>query len=70
MKLEIPVSDESKDFYIAALPCNINHGFTIKFEDEKENVVYERVSKSDITLKSSKIYPFGSYDFAALLPEK
>jgi hypothetical protein len=70
VKLEIPASDESKDFYIAALPCNINHGFTIKFEDEKGNVVYERVSKSDITLKSSKIYPFGSYDFAALLPEK
>ena len=66
VRLQIPATDESKDFYIAALPGNLNNGFTIIFEDEKGNAVYERTTKKGASadLKSSKIYPFGSYDVA------
>ena len=64
VKLEIPATDESKDFYIAALPVDINQGFTLKFVDKDGNVVYSRVSHKDIELKSSHIYPFGSYNVA------
>lgn len=64
VKLQIPATDESKDFFLAALPCNMNHGYTIKFEDEKGNVVREFVCKKDITIKSSNIYPFGNFNVA------
>ena len=66
VRLEIPATDESKNFYIASLPVTMNHGFTLKFEDEKGNVVYSRVSHKNIELNSSHIYPFGNYNVAEL----
>lgn len=65
VRLEIPASDESKDFYLAVLPCYVNNGLTLKFEsDVKGTVVYELSSDKDVTFKSSKIYPFGNFNVA------
>lgn len=72
VRLQIPASDENKDFYIAVLPGKI-HGFTLKFEgreNNKEFVLYSRVSSKLSELKSSKIYNFGSYDVEDMLAVK
>ena len=61
VRLQIPASEESKDFFIAVLPGTIN-GFTLKFEDSNYKTVYERHSDKKPMLKSSKVYNFGSYD--------
>ena len=69
VRLQIPASEESKDFFIAVLPGTIN-GFTLKFEDGKYNALYERESDKKPVLKSSKIYNFVSYDVEDMLAVK
>ena len=64
VRLEIPASNESKDFYLAVLPGYVNNGLTLKFEGDNGASVYELSSDNDVTFKSSKIYPFGSYNVA------
>lgn len=63
VKLAIPASDESKDFYIAVLPGFVSNGLTFKFENDHETI-YELSSDKDLTFVSSKIYNFGSYNVA------
>lgn len=65
VRLQIPASAESQDFYIAVLPCTIN-GFTLKLEGDRYSEIYRRVSSKDSQLKSSKVYDFGSYDIESL----
>lgn len=65
VRLQIPASAESQDFYIAVLPCTIN-GFTLKLEGDRYSEIYRRVSSKDSRLKSSKVYDFGSYDIESL----
>lgn len=61
VKLQIPASDESQDFYLAVLPGNVD-GLTLQFEDKDSKVLASHESKKSVEFKSSKIYPFGNYD--------
>ena len=63
VKLQIPASDESQDFYLAVLPGRID-GLALNFEDEKSRVVFKIESGKTLEAKSSKIYELGSYDVA------
>lgn len=62
VKLQISPSDESQDFYLAVLPGHVD-GLTLQFEDKDSKVLESHESKKSVEFKSSKIYPFGSYDF-------
>ena len=64
VRLQIPASDESQDFYLAVLPGRID-GLTLKFENgaaKSTNVVAKHESNKTVEFKSSKVYDFGSYD--------
>ena len=61
VKLQISPSDESQDFYLAVLPGHVG-GLTLQFEDKDSKVLASHESKKSVEFKSSKIYPFGSYD--------
>ena len=61
VKLQIPASEESQDFYLAVLPGRID-GLTLQFEDKDSKVLASHESKKSVEFKSSKIYPFGNYD--------
>lgn len=61
VKLQIPASEESQDFYLAVLPGRVD-GLTLQFEDKNSKVLASHESKKSVEFKSSKIYPFGNYD--------
>ena len=67
VKLQIPASEESQDFYLAVLPGRIG-GLTLQFEDKDSKVLASHESKKSVEFKSSKIYPFGSYDIEKETP--
>ncbi len=67
VKLQIPASEESQDFYLAVLPGRID-GLTLQFEDKDSKVLASHESKKSVEFKSSKIYPFGSYDIEKETP--
>jgi hypothetical protein len=67
VKLRIPASEESQDFYLAVLPGRID-GLTLQFEDKDSKVLASHESKKSVEFKSSKIYPFGSYDIEKETP--
>ena len=71
VKLDIPASAESQDFYIAVLPGRVN-GLTLKFEKggAKSSAVVASLDGDDtVEFKRSKIYDFGSYDIEQLVPD-
>ena len=61
VKLRIPESEETQDFYLAVLPGRVD-GLTLKFEDASSVVVAKHESSKAVEFKRSKIYDFGSYD--------
>jgi hypothetical protein len=67
VKLQIPASDESQDFYLAVLPGHVD-GLTLQFEDKDSKVLASHESTKSVEFKSSKIYPFGSYDIEKETP--
>ena len=63
VKLQIPASEEAQDFYLAVLPGRFD-ALTLKFEGAS-GVVEQHEGNKSVEFKRSKIYDFGSYDFAA-----
>ena len=60
VKLQIPASEETQDFYLAVLPGRFD-GLTLKFEGDSGVLAKHEGSKT-VEFTRSKIYDFGSYD--------
>lgn len=60
--LNMTASTDSKTYYISVLPGTLTGGFTLLLIDDTNKKAVQRISNTDLTLKSSEITDLGTFE--------